>query len=137
VSPAAINLGRGRAHLQRRSWRNSTARASWAWLGLRLQLREVIGEAAWCLRGGGGTLGMRATDSVVKADHATDLRDPELGYEVSGRRGARGWLVGLERAHWERSGATEQRGSTAEAEQRRPAQGRRRKRENGGADRWG
>jgi hypothetical protein len=63
-------------------------RASWAWLGLRLRLREVTGEAAWCSRGGGGALGMRATDSTVKAYRATDLRDPELDCEVSGRRGA-------------------------------------------------
>jgi hypothetical protein len=106
VSPAAINFGRGRAHLQRWSWRNSTAKASWVWLGFRF--REVTGEAAWCLRDGGGALGVRATDSAVKVDRAMDLRDPELGFEVSGRRGARGWSVGLGRAHWERSGATEQ-----------------------------
>jgi hypothetical protein len=53
-------------------------RASWAWLGLRLRFREVTGEAAWCLRGGGGALGVRATDSTVKADRATDLRNPGL-----------------------------------------------------------
>jgi hypothetical protein len=92
-------LGRQKCHRRRaisveaeqwRSWRNSTARVSWAWLGLRLRFREVTGEAARCLRGGRGALGVRATDSTVKADHATDLRDPELGCKVSGRRGARG-----------------------------------------------
>jgi hypothetical protein len=49
---AAINFGRGRAHRQWRSWPNSTARASWMWLGLLLRFREVTGEVAWCLRGG-------------------------------------------------------------------------------------
>jgi hypothetical protein len=41
-SPAAINFGRDRAH---RQWRS--ARASWAWLGLRSRFREVTGEVAW------------------------------------------------------------------------------------------
>jgi hypothetical protein len=44
---AAINFGSGGAHRQWRSWRNSTARASWAWQGLRSLFREVTGEAAW------------------------------------------------------------------------------------------
>jgi hypothetical protein len=46
-TPAAINFGSGRAHRQWWSWQNSTARASWAWLGLRSRFREVTGEAAW------------------------------------------------------------------------------------------
>jgi hypothetical protein len=32
---------------QWRTWRNSTARASWAWLGLRSRFWEVTGEVAW------------------------------------------------------------------------------------------
>jgi hypothetical protein len=49
-----------------------------AWLGLRSRFREATGEAAWCLRGDGVALCVRATDHTVKADRATDLRNPGL-----------------------------------------------------------
>jgi hypothetical protein len=84
-SPAAINFGRDRAHRQWRSWQNSMVRASWACLGLRSRFREVTGEAAWCLRGGGDALGVRAADSAVKADRATDLRNSGFGGSGSRR----------------------------------------------------
>jgi hypothetical protein len=84
-SPTAINFGRDRAHGQWRSWRNSTVRASWAWLGLRSRYREVTGEAAWCLRGGRDALVVRVADSAVKADRATDLRNPGFGGSASRR----------------------------------------------------
>jgi hypothetical protein len=84
-SPAGINFGRDRAHRQWMSWRNSTMRASWAWLGLRSRFREVTGEAAWCLRGGGVTLCVRAADPTVKADRAMDLRTPGLWGSASRR----------------------------------------------------
>jgi hypothetical protein len=84
-SPAAINFGRDRAHRQWRSWRNLTARASWARLGLRSQFREVTGEAAWCLRGNGVTLCVCAADPAVKVDRATDLRTPGLWGSASRR----------------------------------------------------
>jgi hypothetical protein len=80
-----------------------------------LRLREVTGEAAWCLRGGRGALGMRATDSMVKMDRATDLRDPELGCEVSGRRGlgagqwASGVCTGSGAGPWNSEGARRKR----------------------------
>jgi hypothetical protein len=49
-----------------------------AWLGLRSRFREVTGEVAWCLRGDGVALCVRAADPAVKADRATDLRKPGL-----------------------------------------------------------
>jgi hypothetical protein len=74
--------------------------------------------AAWCLRGAGGALGVRATDSTVKADRATDLRDPKLGGKVFGRRGGSGLVsgpraraLGAERGH---GTAREHGGSGAE-----------------------
>jgi hypothetical protein len=56
-----------------------------AWLGLRSRFREVTGEAAWCLRGGGVTLCVRAVDPAVKADRAMDLRIPGLWGSASRR----------------------------------------------------
>jgi hypothetical protein len=107
---AAINFGSGRAHRQWRSWRNSTEKfngeSELAWLGLWSRFMEATGEVAWCLRGGGDALGVRAADSAVKSDSATDLHNPGFGarlLEGEGASEAGQWAssvrTGAERGH--------------------------------------
>jgi hypothetical protein len=90
----------------------------------------VLKRRRWCL-------GVRAMDSAVKADRATDLRDPELGYKVSGRRGGSGLVsgpracaLGVERGH---GTARECGGSGAEEAGARKKEEKRKR----GADRCG